>query len=72
MALADVTTQAPRFAIKQPFNLSPRIKWLRDYYFPGGEPHLEERLVCLDHRNALGCAVQRSACITSSRKPSCC
>jgi pyruvate-formate lyase len=35
MALAEVTTQAPRYAIKQPFNLSPRIKWLRDYFFMG-------------------------------------
>jgi trans-4-hydroxy-L-proline dehydratase len=26
---------APRFALKQPKNLSPRITWLRDYYFQG-------------------------------------
>jgi formate C-acetyltransferase len=25
----------PRFAIKTPTNLSPRIQWLRDYYFQG-------------------------------------
>jgi pyruvate-formate lyase len=25
----------PRYAIKQPKNLSPRIQWLRDYYFQG-------------------------------------
>ena len=24
-----------RFAIKSPTNLSPRIQWLRDYYFQG-------------------------------------
>ncbi len=35
MALAEVSTQVTRFAIKQPFNLSPRIKWLRDYFFMG-------------------------------------
>ena len=25
----------PRYNIKQPTNLSPRIQWLRDYYFEG-------------------------------------
>ena len=29
------TTDSPRYAIKQPKNLSPRIQWLRDYYFKG-------------------------------------
>jgi len=27
--------EKPRFAIKAPTNLSPRIQWLRDYYFQG-------------------------------------
>lgn len=26
---------SPHYSIKQPYNLSPRIKWLRDYYFQG-------------------------------------
>jgi trans-4-hydroxy-L-proline dehydratase len=33
-----MTTQScnsPRYSIKEPKNLSPRIKWLRDYYFRG-------------------------------------
>ena len=33
-----MTTQScnsPRYSIKEPLNLSPRIKWLRDYYFQG-------------------------------------
>jgi len=33
-----MTTQScnsPRYSIKEPHNLSPRIKWLRDYYFQG-------------------------------------
>jgi len=33
-----MTTQScnsPRYSIKEPRNLSPRIKWLRDYYFQG-------------------------------------
>lgn len=32
-----MTTQSasPRYAIKQPHNLSPRIQMLRDYYFQG-------------------------------------
>jgi formate C-acetyltransferase len=32
-----MTTQScsPRYSIKEPKNLSPRIKWLRDYYFQG-------------------------------------
>jgi len=29
------TCTPPRYAIKQPQNLSPRIRWLRDYYFQG-------------------------------------
>jgi formate C-acetyltransferase len=29
------TLTQPRFAIKTPTNLSPRIQWLRDYYFRG-------------------------------------
>lgn len=29
------TCAPPRFAIKQPKGLSPRIQWLRDYYFQG-------------------------------------
>jgi formate C-acetyltransferase len=28
-------TDQPRFTIKTPSNLSPRIQWLRDYYFKG-------------------------------------
>jgi len=28
-------TEQPRYAIKTPQNLSPRIQWLRDYYFQG-------------------------------------
>ncbi len=39
MAVADTNltaaTCAPRYTIKAPTNLSPRIKWLRDYYFEG-------------------------------------
>ncbi len=29
------TLEKPRYAIKAPVNLSPRIQWLRDYYFQG-------------------------------------
>jgi formate C-acetyltransferase len=29
------TLEKPRYRIKQPENLSPRIQWLRDYYFQG-------------------------------------
>jgi pyruvate-formate lyase len=32
--MSTVTTQ-PAYAIKTPRNLSPRIQWLRDYYFQG-------------------------------------
>lgn len=28
---------APRYALKEPKGLSPRIKWLRDYYFQGAK-----------------------------------
>ncbi len=28
-------TEKPRYAIKEPKNLSPRVQWLRDYYFQG-------------------------------------
>ncbi|MGA2504828.1 MAG: pyruvate formate lyase family protein [Anaerolineales bacterium] len=30
-----VVLEKPRYAIKKPENLSPRIKWLREYYFKG-------------------------------------
>lgn len=33
--MTTVTSKAVRYTIKQPGNLSPRIKWLRDYYFQG-------------------------------------
>lgn len=29
------TTQKPKYAIKTPGNLTPRVQWLRDYYFQG-------------------------------------
>jgi formate C-acetyltransferase len=34
MAIATDCVQ-PKYAIKKPANLSPRIQWLRDYYFEG-------------------------------------
>lgn len=33
--MTTATPDKPKFAIKQPKNLSPRIQWLRDYYFQG-------------------------------------
>jgi formate C-acetyltransferase len=33
--VATLTLEKPRYAIKAPTNLSPRIEWLRDYYFRG-------------------------------------
>jgi len=30
-----VICEKPRYAVKEPYNLSPRIQWLRDYYFQG-------------------------------------
>ena len=33
--MTTTTCAPPRFAIKAPTNLSPRIQWLRDYYFQG-------------------------------------
>jgi len=33
--MTAVAQTAPRFRIKEPKNLSPRIRWLRDYYFQG-------------------------------------
>ena len=33
--MTTATSAAPKVAIKQPGNLSPRIQWLRDYYFQG-------------------------------------
>ena len=35
--MATLTLEKPRYAIKTPANLSPRIQWLRDYYFQGVE-----------------------------------
>ena len=33
--MATVALEKPRYAIKSPSNLSPRIQWRRDYYFQG-------------------------------------
>ena len=33
--MTTVALEKPRYAIKTPANLSPRIAWLRDYYFQG-------------------------------------
>jgi trans-4-hydroxy-L-proline dehydratase len=33
--MATVAYEKPKFAIKQPKNLSDRVRWLRDYYFQG-------------------------------------
>jgi len=33
--MTAVTLEKPRYAIKMPMNISPRIQWLRDYYFQG-------------------------------------
>ena len=33
--MTTMTTEKPRFAIKEPKNLSARVQWLRDYYFEG-------------------------------------
>ncbi len=33
--MTTLTLERPRYAIKAPSNLSPRIAWLRDYYFQG-------------------------------------
>jgi len=33
--MTTTTCAPPRFSIKTPTNLSPRIQWLRDYYFQG-------------------------------------
>lgn len=35
--MASQSCSTPRYAIKQPHDLSPRIQWLRDYYFQGVE-----------------------------------
>ena len=35
--MTAVTLEKPRYAIKIPVNISPRIQWLRDYYFKGVE-----------------------------------
>ncbi len=32
---APTTPERPRYTIKTPANLSPRVQWLRDYYFQG-------------------------------------
>ncbi len=33
--MAEATGNAPDYAIKTPYHLSPRVQWLRDYYFRG-------------------------------------
>jgi formate C-acetyltransferase len=33
--MCTAVVEKPRFAVKEPHNLSPRVQWLRDYYFQG-------------------------------------
>ena len=33
--MSTTTLEKPRYTVKEPANLSPRIRWLRDYYFQG-------------------------------------
>lgn len=33
--MTTCTVEKTRYAVKTPYNLSPRIQWLRDYYFQG-------------------------------------
>ncbi len=33
--MATCTSEKPRYSIKEPATVSPRIQWLRDYYFQG-------------------------------------
>ena len=33
--MVEIALEAPQYSIKQSKNLSPRIQWLRDYYFEG-------------------------------------
>ena len=35
--MSTATVEKPTYAIKEPENLSPRVQWLRDYYFQGVE-----------------------------------
>ena len=39
--MATLTCSQPSASLKQPNNLSPRIQWLRDYYFQGVQRSLE-------------------------------
>jgi formate C-acetyltransferase len=32
--------------LKEPYNLSPRIQWLRDYYFKGSERRWNNEYTC--------------------------
>ena len=35
--MTDAACAQPKYTVKEPRNLSPRIRWLRDYYFQGVE-----------------------------------
>ena len=35
MRTSTMEREKPRYTIKAPKNLSPRVQWLRDYYFQG-------------------------------------
>ena len=40
--LQEPMLEKPKYAVKQPKNLSPRIQWLRDYYFQGVQAPVEQ------------------------------
>ncbi len=45
------------YTIKNPENLSPRIQWLRDYYFSGVQRAWNNEATAWDHRHPLGLSV---------------
>ena len=53
--------------LKQPHGLSPRMQWLRDYYFEGVAALLEQRVHLLDHRHAVGRPLRRDHLLHRSR-----
>ena len=57
--MSTTIREEPAYAVKQPKNLSPRIQWLRDYYFQGDQAQMEQRIHRLDDRHPVGFPVQR-------------
>ncbi len=58
--MTTMTTEKPRFAIKEPRKLSARVQLAAGLLLRGGAAQVEQRVHLVDHGHAVGLPVQRA------------